>query len=449
LPANRNAEERKKARKDCSTSRLARFRRFLYPDGVKTRFVVILALFNVAVLGAGFVYISQYWGNQVVQDQASAQAELAAWQARAEAAAAPAEAQAVVYKTNSFSWNQLESTDYRQYIANLRAIGCPEGTIKDIILTDVMRLYAQRRGQYYRNGRDFKFWETDEKRKLKQPQIQEREKQLAAIDKELPAVLRELLGINYEREVNKYFVDTDQDNRRLAFLSDDTRSQLLALRDQFEGERERAMSQAQGGKLSGAGIEQLRQIDQEQDAALSRLLTPQEKENYELSMSPTADRLRKELIGFNPTEDEFREMFRRQKAIDSAYEFEDPNDDSVRAARSADEQAMMAEFKAQLPPDRAAQLDRSRDPDYQNLCVLSERFDLPDGTSEALLDMRQTAEDQKRALLSNKDIPPERVEVALKAIQAETEKAARAALGDDAFGQYSQTAAWIQNLGTN
>ncbi len=81
-------------------------------------------------------------------------------------------------------------------------------------------------GQYYRNGRDFKFWETNEKRKLKQPQIQEREKQLAAINKDLPAVLRELLGINYEREFNKYFVDTDEDNRRLAFLSDDKRAQF-------------------------------------------------------------------------------------------------------------------------------------------------------------------------------------------------------------------------------
>jgi hypothetical protein len=431
------------------TSRLARVRHFFYSDGVKSRFVVILVLFNVAALGAGFVYFSQYWGRQVTQDQESAQADLAAWQAKAEAAAATAEAQAVAYKTNAFSWSQLESTDYRQYIANLRAIGCPEGTIKDIILTDVMRLYAQRRGQYYLNGRDFKFWETDEKRKLKQPQIEEREKQLAAIDKELPAVLRELLGVNYEREVNKYFVDTDADNRRLAFLSDDKRSQLLALREQFEGEREQAMLQAQDGKLPAAGIEQLRQIDQEQDAALSRLLTPQEKEDCQLSMSPTADRLRKQLIGFNPTEDEFREIFRRQNAIDSAYEFEDPNDDSVRAAKAADEQAMMAQFKAQLPPDRVAQLDRSQDPDYQNLCVLSERFDLPDGTSQALLDMRQTAEDKRRELLSNKDIPLEQAEVALKAIQAETEKEARAALGDQAFGQYSQTAAWIQSLGTN
>jgi hypothetical protein len=63
--------------------------------------------------------------------------------------------------------------------------------------------------------------------------------------------------------------------------------------------------------------------------------------------------------------------------------------------------------------------------------------------------MRQAVEEEKEKLLSNKDIPPERVELALEAIRAETEKAARATLGDQAFAEYSQTAAWLKNLGTH
>ncbi|HEY3913219.1 MAG TPA: hypothetical protein VGN61_01930 [Verrucomicrobiae bacterium] len=415
---------------------------------MKTRFVIILVLLNLAALGAGYLYFSQSAKQEVAQTQQSAQAELAVWQAKAAAAEQQAEP-TVIYKTNSLTWNQLESTDYRQYIANLRSVACPESTIKDIIMTDVMRLYAQRLGQYYRNGRDFKFWETDEKRKLKQPQIEEREKQLALINKELPAVLRELLGINYEREINKYFVDTDEDTRRLGFLSDDKRSQLLSLRDQYEGQRERVMYLVENGQPSQADMDKLRQIDQDQDAALSTLLTPDEKENYELSESSTADSLRKQLVGFNPTEDEFREMFRRQQAIDSTYAYADPNDESVRAAKESAEQAMMTDFKTTLTPDRVAQLDKSQNPEYQNLCVLSEQYDLPQGTSEALLDMQQSAETQKQQLLANKDMSSDQIEVALKSIQAETEKEARAALGDEAFTQYSQSAKWMQNLGTN
>jgi hypothetical protein len=146
---------------------------------MKTRFVVILCLVNAAVLAAGYYFFSGYWGYRAQADHQIAQAEVESWKAKAEAIAA--KPPMVVVQTNAFRWSQLESTDYRQYIANLRAVGCPEVTLRDIIMTDVMRLYAQRRGQFSQNGRDFKYWETDEKRKLKQTQIEEREKQLAQI----------------------------------------------------------------------------------------------------------------------------------------------------------------------------------------------------------------------------------------------------------------------------
>jgi hypothetical protein len=417
---------------------------------MKTRFVVILLMLNVAALAAGFVYIGEYWGAQTEQDREAAQAELASWQARAAAPEPAAPAQpALVDQTNDFHWSQLESTNFQEYIANLRAVGCPESTIKDLILTEVMRLYAKRRGQFYHNGRPFNYWETNDKRKLKQAQIEERDRQLAEMDKELPAVLRELLGINYEREVNKYFVDADEDDTRLAFLSEDQREQVLSLRDQFEGQRERILYGAQNGKPTVSEIEELRQIDQSQDEALAQVLTPQEKQQYELSTSPTADRLRQQLIGFNPTEEEFRNLYDKQKAIDDAYEFEDTNDPTVSAAKASDEAEMMKDFKGNLVGDRVAQFDRSQDPEYQSLTLLSARYDLPADASDTLLEMRQAVEEEKEKLLSNKDIPPERVELALEAIRAETEKAARATLGDQAFAEYSQTAAWLKNLGTH
>jgi hypothetical protein len=204
---------------------------FVQLRSMKTKFVVILLLLNAAALAAGYAVLNNYWSRQTAQNREAAQAELASWQARAAAPASALQARIqTVLQTNDFRWSQLESTNYREYIAHLRAVDCPESTLRDIILTDVMRLYAQRRGQYYQNGRPFKYWETNEKRKLKQPQIEERDRQLAQIDKDLPAVLRELLGVNYTRELNKYFVDADEDGNRLAFLSEDKRAGLVAAR---------------------------------------------------------------------------------------------------------------------------------------------------------------------------------------------------------------------------
>src|SRR5437016_1624793 len=61
-----------------------------------------------------------------------------------EAANDPNRARTVV-RRQFFSWRELESRDYPTYIANLRDIGCPEQTIRDIIIADVNALFAQKR----------------------------------------------------------------------------------------------------------------------------------------------------------------------------------------------------------------------------------------------------------------------------------------------------------------
>ena len=47
-------------------------------------------------------------------------------------------------RVTTFSWRAVESSDYRIYVQNLRNIGCPEQTIRDIIVADVGNLYKSR-----------------------------------------------------------------------------------------------------------------------------------------------------------------------------------------------------------------------------------------------------------------------------------------------------------------
>ncbi|MEI7937832.1 MAG: hypothetical protein WCK27_14180 [Verrucomicrobiota bacterium] len=74
-------------------------------------------------------------------------------QAPAEAENPPPVAEAVMpapgvsptAEVQPFHWSQIESADYRTYVANLREIGCPEQTIRDLVKADVDSLYASRR----------------------------------------------------------------------------------------------------------------------------------------------------------------------------------------------------------------------------------------------------------------------------------------------------------------
>lgn len=417
---------------------------------MKTRILTLMVLLNVALVGFGFYFLSRV-SSELESNSRSPSApsirerlKLSRAKASAEKPASNAEP-TVVYVTNRFHWSQVESADYREYIANLRGVGCPESTIKDIILTDVMRLYAARRGQFYQNGREFKFWETDEKRKLNAKQLEEREKQLALIDKEIPSVLRELLGVNYEREINKYFVDSNEDDRRLNFVSAEKRSQLLALREEIEGLREAILGRATDGKLSEEDREALLKIDEQRRTALAKILNPAELEEFELRTSETGNRLRSELIGFYPTEDEFRLLFELQRGVDEKFAYADKRTQEER-------QAAQAQFEGQLRVNlgeaRYADYQRAKNPDYRNACLFSELYELPSSTAMTIFEIKEIAEREKQNLLSRTNIPEENRLTALQAIQNETERSLRQILGTKLFSNYSQSSGrWVQELG--
>jgi hypothetical protein len=65
-----------------------------------------------------------------------------------------------------FRWSQLESSDYRLYVANLRGIGCPEQTIRDIITADVDNLYSTRRRELHLDGTGAGPWSQQEQNLL-------------------------------------------------------------------------------------------------------------------------------------------------------------------------------------------------------------------------------------------------------------------------------------------
>jgi hypothetical protein len=52
-----------------------------------------------------------------------------------------------------FHWNQLMSTnDYRSFVANLRAAGCPESTVEDIVRGNVQRAFDWKREELHAAG---------------------------------------------------------------------------------------------------------------------------------------------------------------------------------------------------------------------------------------------------------------------------------------------------------
>src|SRR6266478_8827297 len=179
------------------------------------------------------------------------------------------------------SWNAIESTNYQIYIANLRAINCPAETIRDIILTDVAKLYSKRRAAIQAQGQPYKFWQTGdawENRGANNPAIR---KQLQDLEAEEQALIKDLLGVDLHSELAKYWNADDEQERLYGFLSQDKRDRVSQLQAKYE-QMEQEIYASSKGVLLDEDREKLKKLQKAKEAELAGALSAEEFEEYEL-----------------------------------------------------------------------------------------------------------------------------------------------------------------------
>ena len=325
-----------------------------------------------------------------------------------------------------FNWSSIEAGDYPGYIANLRAIGCPEETIKDIIVADVDKLYAQRRAELAGAEEPFEFWHTDDQRRAAPDLTNER--QFQELENERLALLRQLLGEGISLGV--------PDVRGLAFLPEEKRQSVAEILARFRDLEARLKLEGQEFQDSAAGGEQLRQLRERQRAELAQVLTPAELENYDLRHSDLARQMRHDLVGFNPSEAEFRMIFRlRQKFADAFREVES-GDSAGMARRDRAKAQLENSLKALLGEQRQAEYQHSKDSGFRELTELASENSLPRQTAVTAYDMQRLAEQQALKVSEDKKLSEEQKRTALEAIRSETEKSLKSALGEKAYAAY-------------
>ena len=273
----------------------------------------------------------------------------------------------------AFQWVALESTNYREYIANLRRISCPEETIVDIVLSDIRKLYAARwRSQV---GKGAKFWasmksENDRRAKLKE-----------SLQLELRLITRELLGVDLGEELRKFdFVMMFDADALLEFLSEDKRKSLREIRTKWDrapltGNSEQEQAVARGKNLRAC------------DAELRALLTPEEFQQYQLTCSPVAQGIRDELFDFEPSKEEFAVIFAAQ---DVFFTRKRPEEGGMTSSQAM--AAMHEAIKQGLGEERYGKFARAGDRDYRTLYLLARTEGLEESVVETAYQAIRSAE---------------------------------------------------------
>jgi len=356
----------------------------------------------------------------------------------------------IIVVTNNLHWSQLESEDYREYIARLRAIGCPEQTIREMIIADLDKLMAPELQAAYGRREELKFWHSEEEEMANDVDRRQAVKKEREIEKRKRDIIRELVNADLARERMRQGGQEDYHERRLAFLPEERRTQARELIEKFDDAEQKLREKEleEGDPLSMTERAQLRVLQQQRETELNQLLTPAEREQFDLWLSPTANGIRYALYGMKANEQEFMAIYRARKPFDDRWAKHDVDllDESTQRAREAELAQVEQTIQRSLGDERYAEFKRGEDEDYHRLNALATRYKLPREKAVEAYGYKKVVAEYRAQVQADGTLNLQQKAEALTAINDETEKALRVLLGDKAYRYYVRTGqgAWVR-----
>jgi hypothetical protein len=317
-------------------------------------------------------------------------------------------------------WPGLQTANLPELIARLRAAGFPEHLVRAIAAAQLDENFAARRRVLDAGTENLPFWKT----RTPDPRINLASLQL---EREKQAALRQLLGPEPEFDDP---VGEIARNRRLQGLPPDKVEAVGSLLREYE-KRWGDIVATSSSIIQG---ERLAALEKAQRDALVRLLTPQELEEYDLRASNTAAAMRYELTAFNPTEAEFRAIFRLRQPFDA---------ESALGGRTPTPE----QVKAVLPPDRAADYERAVDYSFRQTSQLVARLELPPETSGQVYAVQKDIRQRLSGLYDDQSLSPDQRTQQLAPLRQEAEARLTSLLGAQGLEAYRQYGGiWMQSL---
>jgi len=305
-----------------------------------------------------------------------------------------------------FHWSEIESTDYRQYIANLRALGVPEQVIRDIIVADVNQIYTKRARDILPQ-RITEYWQKYVNQNPDPKQME----QLIALGKEHGALLQELLGARIGRQelIDTLYLQVAGSEQQLLFLPADRRAAALSALAEADFESKELKLHGEG-RYSGKDEQKL---FNEKLAVLKDVLVPEELEAFHQRNSPAGAHLKSEVRYFNLTAEEYQQLLRAKEA-------------------SFGEKGTKDLVQKLFGEERAKEFERVGSAFYQNARTGAEAEGIPLERVDQAAKLANEAVTSGFAATQDKNLSVEEKKARLKELESRAESRIKELLGDKA-----------------
>jgi hypothetical protein len=321
-------------------------------------------------------------------------------------------------------WRLIASADYRQYVANLRAVGCPEWLVRDIIVADIDDLYNQksRTDPVY-----FAPWQgADQRREA----TRTRSAKLNALRQEKRTLVKSLLGYEWENYGEEVWDQDLATSLTMGFMPDDKAVQVLSLKDQYAHAAQDVREDA-NFILIDDDRARLQSLYDGFESDLSQLLDPSQLDELQLRAQQsflTANDIH--FDGVTISDGELRELVRMSKGFRdiarSDFVPDHPVSDTDEAGRNA---AFETQVKSLLGSERFAGYQRAQDPNFREIFAFSQQNSLPPSAAVKVYESRQNASEQADEIQKDGSLSPGERAAALVVLKAATMNTISSALG--------------------
>src|ERR1019366_914713 len=275
--------------------------------------------------------------------------------------------------------------DFATYVANLRQIGCPEQTIRDILIAEVNGLYSRKRAVELVTPQQ-QWWRS-------QPDANVLRAALAKfreLEAQRKGLLTGLLGTNWE---TGDLVNIPRPSRPgvlldgpvLGALSSEVKQALENVSVSSQDRMEAYLNAQRSANKTPDPVE-LAKLRQQTRDELAHILSPPELEEYLLRYSQDANNLRTEfgqLRFFNATPDEFRGIFRATDSLDQRIQLlADATDPGSLDARKALEDQRENAIKIALGPERYDEYRMLHDLVYRDAVAAADDAGTPEAAAQ-------------------------------------------------------------------
>ena len=361
-----------------------------------------------------------------------------------------ASATPAVTETSDFQWSQLVEPDFVIYIARLRAFGTPETQVRDIIYGAVDAMYRPKRAALRppKKTDDGKFWEHSHRFYAggDSQMTKDQREQMRALRKEESDFLKSLFGDDFYQQREKDSGNPDWADKYYAFIPKELREKVQDIDEQMN-EAKQEIFAANEGYFDQDSQADLRKVEKKYHDQLAAMLTPDELLEWDLRHSDTANQLKNDLSAFDPSEDEFRALFKYKQAQDDLNPPRSSDDDPPqlsaddRQALRDQENALNDQLAQTLGTNRVAEYKMEQDSGNRNLMDAG----VPKESVFKLDDMKKQAEDAANKIRSDQTLSADQRTDALNAIRAETQSSMNDLLGPKQAKRYSNNGGWWLN----